>query len=37
VRVSGRRAAGRATECSLWLPGNSGAVAPAGSLSDGAA
>jgi hypothetical protein len=27
VRVSGRRAAGRATECSLWLPAGSGAVA----------
>ena len=26
VRVSGRRAAGRATECSLWLPAGSGAV-----------
>jgi len=29
VRVSGRRAAGRLTECSLWLPAESGAVAPA--------
>ena len=29
VRVSGRRAAGRRTECSLWLPAESGAVAPA--------
>jgi hypothetical protein len=27
VRVSGRRAAGRATECSLWLPAGSGVVA----------
>ena len=31
VRVSGRRAAGRATECSLWLPAGSGAVAAEGS------
>jgi hypothetical protein len=30
VRVSGRRAAGRVTECSLWLPGGSGAVAAGG-------
>jgi len=30
VRVSGRRAAGRLTECSLWLPAGSGAVAPVG-------
>ena len=29
VRVSGRRAAGRLTECSLWLPAGSGAVAAA--------
>jgi hypothetical protein len=29
VRVSGRRAAGRMTECSLWLPAGSGAVAAA--------
>jgi hypothetical protein len=29
VRVSGRRAAGRAVECSLWLPAGSGAVAAA--------
>ena len=29
VRVSGRRAAGRVTECSLWLPAGSGAVAVA--------
>ena len=29
VRVSGRRAAGRVTECSLWLPAGSGAVATA--------
>ena len=29
VRVSGRRAAGRLTECSLWLPADSGAVAAA--------
>jgi hypothetical protein len=28
VRVSGRRAAGRTAECSLWLPAGSGAVAP---------
>jgi hypothetical protein len=27
VRVSGRRAAGRITQCSLWLPAGSGAVA----------
>ncbi len=27
VCVSGRRAAGRAGECSLWLPADSGAVA----------
>ncbi|HWF16902.1 MAG TPA: hypothetical protein VG244_12030 [Acidimicrobiales bacterium] len=33
VRVSGRRAAGRETVCSLWLPAHSGAVATA----DGAA
>jgi hypothetical protein len=26
VRVSGRRAAGRTTECSLWLPAGTGAV-----------
>ncbi len=26
VRVSGRRAAGRVTECALWLPAGSGAV-----------
>jgi hypothetical protein len=26
VRVSGRRAAGRVSECSLWLPAGSGAV-----------
>jgi hypothetical protein len=26
VRVSGRRAAGRVTECALWLPGGSGVV-----------
>ena len=25
--MSGRRAAGRATECSLWLPADSGVVA----------
>ena len=37
VRVSGRRAAGRVTECSLWLPADSGAVATAESRSDGAA
>ncbi len=29
VRVSGRRAAGRAVECALWLPAATGAVAPA--------
>jgi len=34
VRVSGRRAAGRVTECSLWLPADSGVVAAAPS-SDG--
>jgi hypothetical protein len=28
VRVSGRRAAGRETECALWLPADSGTVAP---------
>ena len=27
VRVSGRRSAGRAAECSLWLPADSGVVA----------
>ena len=27
VRVSGRRSAGRALECSLWLPARSGVVA----------
>ena len=39
VRVSGRRAAGRANECSLWLPADSGAVAAttAAPVSDGAA
>jgi hypothetical protein len=37
VRVSGRRAAGRTTECSLWLPADSGAVATAESRSDGSA
>jgi hypothetical protein len=30
VRVSGRRAAGRVTECALWLPARSGAVTTAG-------
>jgi hypothetical protein len=30
VRVSGRRAAGRVSECSLWLPAGSGAVENAG-------
>jgi hypothetical protein len=41
VRVSGRRSAGRALECSLWLPDGSGVVAatrredgPAGAGSD---
>jgi hypothetical protein len=29
VRVSGRRAAGRTTECSLWLPAGSGVVVAA--------
>jgi len=29
VRVSGRRAAGRVTECPLWLPAGSGVVAAA--------
>ena len=28
--MSGRRAAGRVAECSLWLPAGSGAVAVAG-------
>lgn len=28
VRVSGRRSAGRAMECSLWLPAGSGVVGP---------
>jgi hypothetical protein len=38
VRVSGRRAAGRMTECSLWLPADSGAVASAtATTADGAA
>jgi hypothetical protein len=36
VRVSGRRAAGRATECSLWLPADSGAVATADGGDDAA-
>src|SRR5580693_6151227 len=36
VRVSGRRAAGRLTECSLWLPAGSGAVAAAGDARDNA-
>jgi len=35
VRVSGRRAAGRVTECSLWLPAGSGAVAVAGGVGAG--
>jgi hypothetical protein len=35
VRVSGRRAAGRAVECSLWLPAHSGAVAAAAVVEDG--
>jgi hypothetical protein len=30
VRVSGRRSAGRAIECSLWLPASSGVVAATG-------
>jgi hypothetical protein len=30
VRVGGRRAAGRASECTLWLPAGSGAVAEVG-------
>jgi hypothetical protein len=30
VRVGGRRSAGRAMECSLWLPAGSGEVAAAG-------
>jgi hypothetical protein len=38
VRVSGRRAAGRVTECSLWLPADSGAVATAATpMANGAA
>ena len=37
VRVSGRRAAGRLTECSLWLPAGSGAVAPVDGDGDGPA
>jgi len=35
VRVSGRRAAGRAVECSLWLPAPSGAVAATAEVEDG--
>ena len=39
VRVSGRRAAGRTNECSLWLPADSGAVeaTTAAPVPDGAA
>jgi hypothetical protein len=39
VRVSGRRAAGWASECSLWLPAGTGAVEtePAGTGADSAA
>ena len=35
VRVSGRRAAGRVSECSLWLPAGSGAVEGAPADADG--
>jgi hypothetical protein len=35
VRVSGRRAAGRVAECSLWLPAGSGAVAETEADGDG--
>ncbi len=34
VRVSGRRAAGRAVECSLWLPAASGGVASTNEAKD---
>jgi hypothetical protein len=39
VRVSGRRSAGRAMECTLWLPDGSGVVATAtrGETSQGEA
>jgi hypothetical protein len=37
VRVSGRRAAGRLEECSLWLPAESGAVAAVDRDRDGRA
>jgi hypothetical protein len=35
VRVSGRRSAGRAMECSLWLPAGSGAVTARGEKETG--
>jgi hypothetical protein len=35
VRVSGRRSAGRAMECSLWLPAGSGVVAATTEVEDG--
>jgi hypothetical protein len=35
VRVSGRRSAGRAVECSLWLPAGSGVVAARDVVEDG--
>jgi hypothetical protein len=35
VRVSGRRAAGRVAECSLWLPAGTGAVAAREAVEDG--
>jgi hypothetical protein len=35
VRVSGRRSAGRAAECSLWLPARSGVVAATGEAERG--
>ncbi len=37
VRVSGRRAAGRDGECSLWLPAGSGVVATAAEVEEGPA
>ncbi|MGP0032384.1 MAG: hypothetical protein ACLPVF_18025, partial [Acidimicrobiales bacterium] len=35
VRVSGRRSAARAVECTLWLPAGSGAVAATARVDDG--
>ncbi len=35
VRVSGRRSAGRAAECTLWLPAGSGVVAATAEVEDG--